>query len=215
MNIDIAATLGATHRSLEPIQREGRSGWRLTATRIYDTEIADAWDALTNPERIPRWFLPISGDLKVGGTFQFEGNAGGEILRCEPPTLVAVTWGMHGDTSWVTVTLAEHEQGTELVLEHEAHVPEEMWNQFGPGAVGIGWELAMMGLGVHFETNAAVDPAEGAAFATTPDGRAFVTGSSEGWAEAWIAAGADPDEAKAAAKRVESFYTGQAPPTSD
>jgi hypothetical protein len=27
-------------------------------------------------------FLPISADYRVGGRFQFEGNAGGEILVC-------------------------------------------------------------------------------------------------------------------------------------
>ena len=44
------------------------------------------WDACTDPERIGRWFLPVSGDLRLGGRYQLEGNAGGEILRCEPPT---------------------------------------------------------------------------------------------------------------------------------
>jgi hypothetical protein len=31
--------------------------------------------------------MPISGELRVGGSFQLEGNAGGEILTCEPPRL--------------------------------------------------------------------------------------------------------------------------------
>ena len=33
------------------------------------------------PERIPRWFLPVSGDLRLGGRYQLEGNAGGEVLE--------------------------------------------------------------------------------------------------------------------------------------
>jgi hypothetical protein len=37
-------------------------------------------------------FLPISGDYRVGGRFQFEGNAGGEILVREKPHLLRVTW---------------------------------------------------------------------------------------------------------------------------
>ena len=28
---------------------------------------------------------PISGDLRLGGRYQLQGNAGGEILVCEPP----------------------------------------------------------------------------------------------------------------------------------
>lgn len=39
------------------------------------------WDACTDPERIPRWFLPISGDLRLNGRYQLEGNAGGAITE--------------------------------------------------------------------------------------------------------------------------------------
>ena len=41
---------------------------------IGDAAIDDVWDACTNPERIPRWFLPVSGDLRLGGRY----------LRVEP-----------------------------------------------------------------------------------------------------------------------------------
>ena len=74
-------------REIEAVQREvgagrtavgegARSAWSAT----YDAPIDDVWDALTNPERIGRWFLPISGDYRLGGRYQFEGNAGGEIV---------------------------------------------------------------------------------------------------------------------------------------
>ena len=53
--------------------------------RRYNAPIEDVWDACTDPSRIGRWFLPVTGDLRSGGTYQLEGNAGGEILRCEPP----------------------------------------------------------------------------------------------------------------------------------
>ena len=46
----------------------------LTISRVYDTGIEDLWDACTNPERIPRWFLPVSGDLELGGRYALEGN---------------------------------------------------------------------------------------------------------------------------------------------
>ena len=80
-------------REIEAVQREVGSG-RIAAgegrtvrlRRTYDAPIEDVWDALTNPERISRWFLPISGDYRVGGRYQFEGNAGGEIVSCERPT---------------------------------------------------------------------------------------------------------------------------------
>src|SRR5262249_48793393 len=45
----------------------------LTIARVYDTGPEDLWDACTNPERITRWFLPISGDLREGGHYALEG----------------------------------------------------------------------------------------------------------------------------------------------
>ena len=58
----------------------------------------EVWDALTDPERIGRWFLPISGDYRLGGRYQFEGNAGGEILECERPRRLRVSW-VYGEVS--------------------------------------------------------------------------------------------------------------------
>lgn len=207
---DIEATVGKVTRKLDKVEREGRQAWRLTATRLYETDVADAWDALTNRERIPRWFLPISGDLAVGGRYQFQGNAGGVVERCEPPRLVAVTWEMHGDVSWVTVTLDEHEGKTRLTLEHVACVPEALFDQFGPGAVGVGWDLGLMALGLHFEIKAAVDPKAAETWTLSSEGRKFVEGCSDGWAQAAIGAGLDTENANAAAGRVADFYSPRA-----
>lgn len=44
--------------------------------------IEDLWDEVTNPDRIPHWFMPVSGDLEPGGRHQLEGNAGGVIEIC-------------------------------------------------------------------------------------------------------------------------------------
>ena len=67
-------------------------------SRTYDAPIEDVWDAVTSAERISRWFLPISGDLHVGGHYQLEGNAGGEVLVCDEPNRFRVTW-VFGDAS--------------------------------------------------------------------------------------------------------------------
>jgi uncharacterized protein YndB with AHSA1/START domain len=214
MKIDIAATLGAVSREVGSREHEGRPARVLVAARTYDTGIEDLWDALTNAERIPRWFLPVSGDLRLGGRYQLEGNAGGEITACEPPRHLAVTWEYGGQASWVTVRLAaEGADRTRLELEHVAHVDDKFWDQFGPGAVGVGWELALMGLGKHLETGAALDRQAGMAWPTTPDGKVFVRGSSEGWGRASIAAGTDPAAAQASAARTTAFYTGESAPS--
>jgi hypothetical protein len=46
-------------------------------------------------------------------------------------------------------------------------------------------------------------------FATSRDGKAFITGSSEAWGEAAIAAGTDAEIAQESARRTTAFYTGE------
>jgi uncharacterized protein YndB with AHSA1/START domain len=92
--IDPMATAGLVSREVRTGSRDGAQTRIAVARRTYRTDQADLWDALTNAERIPRWFLPISGDLEPGGRYQFEGNAGGVVERCDEPEFFAVTWEM-------------------------------------------------------------------------------------------------------------------------
>jgi uncharacterized protein YndB with AHSA1/START domain len=208
--IDVARQIGAVVREVGSREYEGKPARVVIATRTYDTTVDDVWDALTSAERIPRWFLPITGDLRLGGRYQLKGNAGGEIKRCEPPRLLAVTWEFAGSTSWLTVQLTDDPAGgTRLELEHIAHVDDGMWDQFGPGAVGVGWDLAIMGLALHIETGAAADPNEAAAWTASAEGKDFVRRSSADWCRASIAAGTNEPAAKAAADRTTAFYSGE------
>jgi uncharacterized protein YndB with AHSA1/START domain len=210
MKVDPAAYVGAVVREVANRDHQGRPARVVIATRSYDTGIEDLWDALTSAERIPRWFLPISGDLRLGGRYQLEGNAGGEITRCEPPRLLSVTWEYGGGTSWLTVTLSDdHAGGTRLELEHIAHVEGDLWDRFGPGAVGIGWDLALMGLARHLASDAAVDPSEAAAWSASDEGKDFMRRSSEEWCKASISAGTEESAARAAAARTTAFYRGE------
>lgn len=208
--VDVLRYIGAVTRELSMREHEGHPARVLTASCAYDTSIDDVWDAITNPDRIPRWFLPISGELRLGGRYQLRGNAGGQITVCEPPRAFDITWEFGGQVSWVNVRLSElSDGGTRLQLEHIAHVPDEFWNQYGPGAVGVGWDLTILGLGRHLETKAAIDPKEGAAWPTTPAGKDFASRSSDEWRRASIAAGTPEEAAREAARRTTAFYTGQ------
>ena len=212
MRSDIANHLGAATREVAAREREGRPARAVVATRTFDTTPDDVWDALTSPERIPRWFLPVSGELRLGGRFQLKGNAGGSITHCDPPRHLAVTWEFGGEVSWVEVRLDEAPGGgTRLVLEHVAHVDDDRWGQFGPGAVGVGWDLALHGLAGHLGSAAAVDPSEAEAWVASDEGKAFLRASSEGWRRAAIASGDDPAAATAAAARTFAFYGGEPP----
>src|SRR5262245_24297095 len=133
--------------------RELLDGKRKTMVlrRHYDADVEDVWQACTDGDRLRRWFAPVSGDLRLGGTYQVEGNAGGEILHCEPPSLLRVSWlfGENPGFSEVEVHLSAKDGGTQFELRHSAEVPPEFWGQHGPGAVGVGWDLALLGLALY------------------------------------------------------------------
>lgn len=207
--IDVTHQINAVRRDVGTRVLEAGEARVVTVSQTYAAELDDVWDACTNPDRIRRWFLPVSGDLRAGGRYQLEGNAGGTVERCDPPKSFAATWEYGGEVSWVELCLsAEPDGGTRLELEHVAHVDDERWAQFGPGAVGIGWDLALVGLTLHLASGAAVDPDESAAWMASDEGRQFLSRSSGQWGEASIAAGTDATTARAAAEHTRAFYAG-------
>ena len=74
-------TTDIADEELEPVADEtANSARRVVAA--YATDADDLWDAVTNGERIPRWFLPISGDLL--GSLPFTGSLGSVSGSSEP-----------------------------------------------------------------------------------------------------------------------------------
>lgn len=197
--IDIASQLNAIYRKVEQLPPADGSGERVSILlrRGYDAPIGDVWDAVTQPDRIKRWFMPISGELRVGGSFQLEGNAGGEILTCEPPRLLRVTFG--GPTSVVEVRLTVQGE-SETVLEMEHTVPIEM-AQSGAGAlyVGPGWDGALMGLDMFLRGEAVGDPV---AAANSLEVQKFSKQSVHAWAAVVKDSGTATAEQLAAATEV-------------
>lgn len=204
---DPAAAAGLVVREVRSGARGGVPTRVAVARRTYPTGQADLWDAVTSPERVPRWFLPLSGDLEVGGRYQLEGNAGGVIERCDEPESFAVTWEMGPTVSWLTITLTPGDGGTTLELVHEAPVDPDFAAQYGPGAVGVGWDLALLGLALHVESGEPVDPEAAAGFTLTPVGIELVRLAATGWADAAVADGDEPGAAREAADRTVAFYT--------
>jgi uncharacterized protein YndB with AHSA1/START domain len=206
--VDIISEVNAIERETGTGKTPDGEGRTVVLRRTYAAEIADVWDALTNIERIPRWFLPISGDLRLGGRYQFEGNAGGEVLTCEPPHLLRVSWvmGEAGGFSEVEVRLSPVAGGTLFELEHLAVVPEEMWGQFGPGAVGVGWDGGLLGLGMYLRSGVGMSEEDKQAWMMSEDARQFMTASSRAWGEAYRAAGASAEAVEAAVAATMAFY---------
>ena len=204
---DVSQQINAVRRQVGDRALEAGMARTVTVSQSYATDIDDLWDAVTSAERIPRWFLPVEGELKVGGRYQLVGNAGGTVQRCDPPRGFDATWEFGGSISWIEVRLTPEGDGhTRFELAHIVHV-DDHWNQFGPGAVGIGWDLAIMGLARYFGPDA-LSPAEGPAWVASEEGRQFMLSSSQEWLAAHIASGEDPDTAKGQAERVIAAYTG-------
>lgn len=208
---DIFAEIDAVQREVGERKLPAGDGHVVVLRREYNAAIEDVWDAITDPDRISRWFLPITGDLRLGGRYQFKGNAGGEIRHCEPPRLLQVTWifgedpSPGSDSSLVEVRLSSAGDGrTAFELEHAA-VDVAKWGEYGPGAVGVGWELALFGLGLHLRGGSIEDPD---AWSRSPEAKEYMTRSSEAWGTAHAAAGATEAEAASAAANTTRFYTG-------
>lgn len=216
--VDVHAQLGAVEREVVTEEVDGFSSRVQTLTQTYPSPIDDVWDAVTSAERIARWFMPVSGELRLGGRYQLEGNAGGEVQECAPPTDGAahckVTWEFGGGVTWLTIRLSAVDGRTRLELEHVAHtddIPSEFWDTFGPGATGVGWDGGLLGLALHLAGDTSLPPAAAEAWAFTDEGRAFYRGAADAWGAAHVADGADPDAASRGADATFGFYTGQLP----
>lgn len=206
--IDVVEQVNAVERQVGARVFEAGDARTVTVSRTYDASVEEIWDACTNPERIPRWFLPVSGELRVGGRYQLEGSAGGTIERCDEPDSFLATWEYGGDVSWIEVRLsAESGDRARFELEHIMRAGEK-WAEYGPGAVGVGWDLSLAALAIHLERGSAVERQEIEAWAESEEGRAFAGRSSDGWYEADVAGGANADEAATAAARTKAEYTG-------
>jgi uncharacterized protein YndB with AHSA1/START domain len=189
---DLLQQLQAIYRQVN--RHRGDTGELVTlqARRSYDAPVADVWSALTDRARLARWMYPVDGDLREGGSFQFQGNAGGDILACEPPHRLRVTYG--GPTSVVEVKLTARGKATDLLLEHT--VPIEI-AQSAAGAlfVGPGWDTGLAALDLHLR-DALPDAA---AFHASREVQEFGAQSVDAWiASVTASGGATADEISAA-----------------
>lgn len=205
--IDVVHQINAVTRRVEGRDLGPGEARAVIVSQTYDATVDELWDAVTNPERIPRWFLPVSGDLELGGRYQLEGNAGGTITECEPPHRFAATWEFGDAVTWIEVRVADAGDGrARFELEHVAPV-EAHWTEFGPGAVGIGWDQGLIGLALHLGGVEQVDPEAFMAWTMSEEGLDFTHRSGEAWHQADVASGSDPDDARRRSDNTIAAYT--------
>lgn len=113
---------------------------------VYDTGIADLWEACSTPERLARWIAEVSGDLREGGsvhaTFTSSWSGPARIEVCDAPhhLLVTAEPGSDDETQ-IEVWLTAEGPRTRLVVE-ERGIPLAALHFYGAG-----WQVHLEDLG--------------------------------------------------------------------
>lgn len=141
-----------TERELGQRKIAGGDARSAIMRRVYPAPIDDVWAALTEPDRVNRYFLPLSGDLKEGGHYVVEMNTDGEVLKCDKPNLLRLSWNVEGAVAdEVEIRLKKVKGGTQLELEHssvrDTFVSSDP--KTGDWGIGAGWELPLKYLGMY------------------------------------------------------------------
>ncbi|GGL85615.1 SRPBCC family protein [Nakamurella endophytica] len=122
--------------------------------RRFATTADDLWSALTDPERLARWYTAVSGDLRPGGTVRMHWPDGQvqdiEVVTCRPPELLVTRWTLDdGPLGEVTVVLRPDGDGCVLDLEHRGLPPMQA------AGYAAGWHAHLAGLSAHLTGSAA------------------------------------------------------------
>jgi len=162
---------------------------------------AQLWPHLTDPAELSRWYGPVTGDLREGGRYSAAGGAGGSILEVSAPHKLSLTWEYGTNVDGLLIRLDPEDDGTtELSIVHTSELPREIFEQYGPGASALGWEIALLGLASYTGgwARSCQDevPQPGPLWLAGPDGSRFVRAWSIRWAAASVAAGTDEEIAR-------------------
>jgi uncharacterized protein YndB with AHSA1/START domain len=142
-------------------------------TRSYKTTVEDLWDACTNPERLRRWYVPVTGDLRLGGSFQQTNMGSGTILACEPPHLLKLSLGGGADEIELRLSPGSEAGVATLELQHATTLDShEIGGQTFDAifCMGGGYYPRLLALDLHLR-GALPDDYDSAAFHLNPEMR--------------------------------------------
>jgi uncharacterized protein YndB with AHSA1/START domain len=114
--------------------------WRLRFERELRHPVEKVWRAVTEPEHLQAWFPQrVIGSWAVGEPLRFEAPDGeggafdGEVLACDPPSLLEFRWG----TDTIRIELAADGDGCVLTLT-------DTIDELGKAARdGAGWHVCL------------------------------------------------------------------------
>jgi uncharacterized protein YndB with AHSA1/START domain len=142
-------------------------------TRTYATTVEDLWDACTDPKRLRRWYVPVTGDLRVGGSFQQVNMGSGTILVCDAPNLLKLSLGGGADEIELRLSAGAEDNIAVLELQHATTLDShEIGGQMYDAifCMGGGYYPRLLALDLHLR-GALPDDYDSAAFHLNPDMR--------------------------------------------
>ena len=142
---DLDTILRKTERSLGRRQIQAGHALMVVMGRTIGQPVGEVWSALAEPARLGEWMAEPSGDLRRGGTYSLPDGSHGDILRCDPPRLLTVSWIREGSQpAELELHLAAEDSQTRIELLY-ASVRKGFAVTAAPGAGiwtgGAGWEF--------------------------------------------------------------------------
>jgi uncharacterized protein YndB with AHSA1/START domain len=154
---------------------DGKSAVRIEDR--YDTDIDDLWAAVTQPERLARWYGKVEGDLRPGGAFTLYVESAdldsiGRVEACEPPRRLRITSRESDDSAargngpapfeqTVEATLTADEAQTLLSIEIQ-RLPVDKLEYYGAG-----WQSHAENLAAYLAGRTPADESHWAELVTT------------------------------------------------
>ena len=132
-------------------------GMRLEFVRTYDIPMEDVWSALTESDRVARWFGTWTGDPVTGSiellVTEDEGSTPQTviILECRPPTRLVVDLPSPDGTWRLSVSLRAQGVVTTLVFTQRLAEP------YDASCIGPGWHYYLDRLGAVVADTAVPD----------------------------------------------------------
>ena len=101
---------------------------KIKKRRVYERPIREVWEAITSGSKLERWFMENNFVAEEGARFEFFDKPGekwrgmyqGEIISCQPPMNLAMSWTHNKlkHTTYVWWRLDEDKDKTIVSLEH-------------------------------------------------------------------------------------------------